>query len=795
MVSTESLTGRIHIGSESNNRVPYGFPDRHHSTTCFRPKQAVVVTTAIVITIVTKAIPKKWPSVIHATPTLPRVQALTCFKCTHVSMSTAMHADGTCGVVSLGDLGRRITSGRAVRFLEPERRNGSLDRLVDGHGRPCGQMKGTWSGSAIGFLLPQLQRCFGSPVPGHSYGCFGSTVEGSSGGYWRRPEKRRRTDSPFNESRTDQGRGQDLISNLPNECLLLIFSFLPIPGDRCRCSAVSRRWFALQAFLRRSEFRTNVVLPPRSRHEISRCVQGSSANDLRLGAMAIGMDACGILTELSVINTLPCSPLPHHHHHHHHRHVSDVGLSAIAQACSNLRSLALHYCTKVTDRGIATVAQNCRALKNLELTHAVSVTNHGLVILATRCLKLASLSLTACPRVTDRSLEAFSKHSTHLKSITVARCPFITDYGILSIVVMLTKLETVKLSSMKLGDGVLRAIARSGEQIKTLALEQVWGVSVTGYRCIGETTRLKGLSLDACTGLTDRCFRRLSPTSFAGLKKVAMTSCSSLTDWSLLALTELAVGLESLHLDTFGAFTYRGLMIALRNCSRTLKALTLVKCDFRGRGALEQQEVYAPRLLPLPAQCSMLQTVKLEECEGLGDGFILWIGQACKSIADVSFVRMDSITDYGIKSFMNQLKGWNRISRVDLSGSAGVGNRSVWAVTRECKARLRSLLLRGCERVSDRGAAVITRRCTKLVELDLGGCSISDEAVEKVVGEDPPDLEVLSLAGCTRITDRSLDALDEYGGLGLNRLDLTGCPGLSQFRVNFIKIYIDVVDY
>ncbi|CAL9748933.1 unnamed protein product [Musa acuminata subsp. burmannicoides] len=661
-------------------------------------------------------------------------------------------------------------------------------------------MKGTWSGSAIGFIYLNCDAVFAPLLlftfftPHESYGCFGSTVEGTSGGSCRRPEKRRRTDSPFNESRTDQGRGQDLISNLPNDCLLLIFSFLPSPRDRCRCSAVSRSWFALQTFLRRSEFRANVVLPPRSRQESSRCLQGSSANDLRLGAMAIGMDECGILTELSVIDTLPCSLLPLHHHHHH-CHVSDVGLSAMAQACSNLRSLALHNCTKVTDRGLATVAQNCTALKNLELTHAASVGDHGLVILATRCLKLASLSLTACPRVTDRSLEAYSKHSTHLKSITVAQCPFITDYGILSIVVLLTKLETVKISSMKLGDGVLRAIARSGEQIKTLALEHVWGVSVTGYRCIGETTRLKELSLDACTGLTDRCFRRLSPTSFAGLKKVAMTSCSSLTDSSLLALTGLAVELESLHLDTFEAFTYRGLMIALGNCSRTLKVLTLVKCDFRGRGALEQQEVYPPRLLPLPAECPMLQTVKLEECEGLGDDFISWVGLACKSITDVSFVRMDSITDRRIESFMNQLKGWNRISRVDLSGSAGIGNRSVWAVTRECKARLRSLVLRGCERVSDRGAAVITRRCTKLVELDLGGCSISDEAVEKVVGEDPPDLEVLSLAGCTRITDRSLDALDEYGGLGLNRLDLTGCSGLSQFRVNFIKIYIDEVDY
>ncbi|CAL9082142.1 unnamed protein product [Musa acuminata var. zebrina] len=635
-----------------------------------------------------------------------------------------------------------------------------------------------------------------SPLPPSILRVASEPFEGSCGDMGdshRRPGKRRKIGSPAKESRDDRALCQDLIDDLPDECLLLIFSLLPAPRDRCRCAAVSRKWLALQVSMRRSEFGANAVLLPEARQEMSRCIKGGEANDWRLAAMAIGIDACEVLTHLSVMETLPSCPLPLQHAGNH-RHISDVGLFVIAQACTDLRSLALRNCIKVSDRGLAAIAQNCSALKNLELTNAFSVTDRGLMLIASGCPNLASLRLTACPSVTDRSLVAFSRHSTLLNSFAVAQCPLITDHGILSIVVLQTKLETLKISSMKLGDKVVQAIACHRKEIKLLSLEKVWGSSVIGYSWIAEASGLRALSLDACAGLTDGCFVRASPSiSFAGLTKVSLKSCPSLTDLSLLALTKLAVKLETLHLENFrGVFSYRGLVFALENCSHTLKELNLVNCGFYGHGT-EQQEG-EPCFL-LPQRCPALQTVKLEECEGLGDGFVVWVGQACKSVTDVSFVRMGSITDRGITSFLKQLKGWNEITRVDLSGCTRLGDRSVWAVTRECKGRLRSLALKGCGRVTDRGASVITRRCCRLVELDLGGCNIGDEAVEKLVEGDPSDLESLSLAGCAEITDRTLQALDEYGGLCLNRLNLTGCPRLSRSRIHLIKPYIDEVEY
>ncbi|RWW75084.1 hypothetical protein BHE74_00016908 [Ensete ventricosum] len=134
--------------------------------------------------------------------------------------------------------------------------------------------------------------------------------------------------------------------------------------------------------------------------------------------------------------------------------------------------------------------------------------------------------------------------------------------------------------------------------------------------------------------------------------------------------------------------------------------------------------------------------------------------------SDVSFTRMDFITDRGI--------------------------RACWAITRECKASLKRLVLRGCGRVNDRSAALIARRCAKLVELDLGGCDISDEGVKKLARDKPIDPEVISLAGCTRITDRSLLVLKKYMGPGLDRVNVAG---VSKAVINWLKFYIDAVDY
>lgn len=600
----------------------------------------------------------------------------------------------------------------------------------------------------------------------------------------RFPVKKARVSSQMDHKRVQVG-GQDLIDDLPDELLVHIFSFIPAIRDRCCCGAVSKKWSLLQASMPRSDYISRGFLLPRPTQEISRSFRGSEANDTRLVAMAIGIDARGVLTNLSVIGTLTDSSPPPPSGH---RSISDVGLSIVAGACKSLKSLSLFKCPKITGWGIGSVG-HCIGLERLELVDAMSVTDDGLVILAIRCLNLSSLSLVSCPNVGNHSLQAFAKYSRKLKSVTLASCPLITDSGIVSLVANRSGLETVKIASMKLSDIVLQAIACYSRKIQILLLDNVWGVSDMGYCWIGLARELKCLVLKACVGLSDRCLARVSSASFAGIRKLAINNCSLISDWGLFELTSSARELENVLLHSCKSFTYRGLMVAIGNCSQSLKTLALIKCDF-----LDEQRDQA-NSFPLAQHCPLLETVKVDQCRGIGDDFILWIGASCKQVTDVSFTRMDSITDRGIRCFLSQLKGSNKMARVDLTGCTRVGNWSVWAITRECKASLKRLVLRGCGRVNDRGAAVIARRCAKLVELDLGGCDISDEGVKKLARDEPIDLEVISLAGCTRITDRSLLVLKKYMGPGLERVNVAGCTGVSKAVINWLKLYIDEVDY
>ncbi|WOL13132.1 EIN3-binding F-box protein 1-like [Canna indica] len=282
---------------------------------------------------------------------------------------------------------------------------------------------------------------------------------------------------------------------------------------------------------------------------------------------------------------------------------------------------------------------------------------------------------------------------------------------------------------MKLTDIVLRAIACHGKQIQFLLLDNVCGVSATGYYWIGLATKLKCLVLNACASLADRSFATVYPFSFAGITKLAIDNCSFLTNRGLLELSMSVKKVESFLLHSCSTFTCRGLMLALRNCSRSLRTLTLIKCNFLGR---DQEGNDLP---VIAQQCPLLETVKLDECGGIGDDFILWIGESCK--------------------------------------------------------RLRE----GCRRVTDHGVVVIERRCEKLAELDVGGCDVGDEGVKKLARDEPMDLESISMAGYSRIIDQSLVVLKEHMGPGLNRVNVTGCAGVSWEMVNWLKRYIDRVDY
>lgn len=523
---------------------------------------------------------------------------------------------------------------------------------------------------------------------------------------------------PIKRPRNNCGASHvDFISNVPDDCLRYVFSFLPTKKDRMACSAVSKRWFNIQLDMVRSNLtRPNHQITPR---EVSRNLVGPGFSDLSLTTMLIGINSDEILTSLSLVGQgPPCQSKG--------CHITDVGISMFTGVCTRLRAISLCNCTMIGNIGLACLAYNCSALEKIELSNSSLVTDEGLKLLLMKCTALSFLSLDTCCYISDRSLEAVARYSTNLKSLELVNLPLVKGCGVTSILLNRLHLATLKIESINLSDEVLFSSAQN------------W--------------------------------------SLAELKNIAIRSPGQkLTDKGLRCLTRLAQ-MENLYLEGVEfAISFYGLMQILANCRHTIKSLELVRCT-----SCESKIRLSDFHLGMH-NFPRLRRVTLRRCRNINDEFLLMLGHACRTIKEVNLVELDSITNRGITRFMQNLHHANKINKIEITRCAKIGNPSVWAITRACGSKLKSLVIKNCTLVTDHGVGMIGTRCPKLINLDLGGTQIGDAGVAKIVDTHLFYLEELSLRKCTEITDASLVAIANAPFLmSLERVGLSGCTGLSK---------------
>lgn len=516
----------------------------------------------------------------------------------------------------------------------------------------------------------------------------------------------------------------DFINNMPDDSLRHVFSFLPAKKDRLACSAVSKRWFSLQLDIVYSKLTKSSSQI--SPRQVSRNLVGPSFSDLSLAAMLIGIDSDEILTSLSIVSQ--GSPFQSNN-----CQITDVGISMLTGVCTRLRAISLCNCTMIENIGIACIAYNCSLLERIELTNSQLVTDEGLILLVMRCTGLSSLSLNTCRNISDHSLKAIARYSTNLKSIELVNLPLVNRCGVISILLNRIQLATFKIDSINLSDKVF------------FSSPQKW--------------------------------------SLTELKNVAIKNSGyELTDKGLECLARLARKMENLYLEGFEfAISFSGLMQILVNCHHTIKSLELVRC-------IASESISMSDFCPGKHNFPRLQKVRLEQCKNISNEFLLMLGQACRHIKEVSLVEIDSITNRGIIHFMQNLYQADMIRKIEITRCAKIGNPSVWAITRACGSKLKSLVIRNCKLVTDRGVSVINSRCLKLINLDLGGTRIGDAGVQQIVNAHLFHLEELSLRGCTEITDASLVAIANTPFLiSLERVGLSGCTGLTKKGLELLE--------
>eukprot|EP00842_Homolaphlyctis_polyrhiza_P003481 jgi/Hompol1/4133/HPOL_003479-RA len=137
----------------------------------------------------------------------------------------------------------------------------------------------------------------------------------------------------------------------------------------------------------------------------------------RIDDKAIGDIVCFCGENVQVLNLRNCW------------HLTDQGLSRIAQYATRLRALNLSSVWEITDIGLSAIAENCNHLRFVELSNCRKLTDRAVLALLDRCDHLESIGLGYCKNLSDAIMDR--KGWSRIKRVNLQRCTGIFDGGYL----------------------------------------------------------------------------------------------------------------------------------------------------------------------------------------------------------------------------------------------------------------------------------------------------------------------------------------------------------------------------
>lgn len=596
------------------------------------------------------------------------------------------------------------------------------------------------------------------------------------------PRKRSRISAPFvfSGERVEQKK-QVSIDVLPDECLFEIFRRLPGGQERSACASVSKRWLTLLSNICRDELCSNSTteyLKPEEKSAenkaedqevesdgyLSRSLEGKKATDVRLAAIAVGTASRGGLGKLLIRGSNSV------------RRVTDVGLRAIARGCPSLRVLSLSNLSSIGDEGLCEIANGCHLLEKLELCQCPEITDKALLAVAKHCPNLTDLTIESCSKIGNEGLQAIGRGCPIMKSISIKDCPLVGDQGVASLLTSTSYVLTkVKLQALNITDVSLAVIGHYGKAVTDLALISLPNVSERGFWVMSNghgLQKLKYFSITSCRGVTDTGLEAVGK-GCPNLKQFCLRKCAFLSDSGLVSFAKAAGSLENLQLEECHRITQVGFFGAL-NCGAKLKALAMVNCL-----GIKDLKVG----LHLPSPCKSLRSLSIRNCPGFGNASLAVLGKMCPQLQHLDLSGLQGITDAGFLPLLENFEAG--LVKVNLSGCVNLTDKVVLSLAELHGWTLEMLNLDGCWKISNASMVAIAENCPLLGDLDVSKCMITDCGIAALALADQLSLQILSVSGCSLITDKSLPALGKLGQnlLGLN---LQHCNAISISTVDLL---------
>lgn len=587
------------------------------------------------------------------------------------------------------------------------------------------------------------------------------------------PSRKRSRDSApfvFAEERS-QKKKKASIDVLPVECLFEILRRLPGEG-RSASACVSKRWLTLLSNIRKEELCKEDITEKKAEDQefesdgyLSRSLEGKKATDVRLAAITVGTASRGGLGELFIRGSNSgCG-------------VTDLGLKSISHGCPSLRVLSLWNVDSVGDEGLIEIADGCHLLEKLDLCQCPAISDKALFALAKNCPNLTELTIESCSNIGNAGLQAVGRSCPNLKSISIKSCPLVGDQGIASLVSSTSYVLTkVKLQALSISDVSLAVIGHYGKAITDLALTSLPNVGERGFWAMGNgqgLQKLKSLTIASCQGVTDMGLEAAGK-GCPNLRQFCLRKCVSVSDNGLVSFSKATASLESLQLEECHRITQYGFFGALLNCGAKLKAISLVYCL-----GIKDLNMGLSKL----SRCESLRSLCIRNCPGFGDASLTVLGKLCPELQHVEFSGLERITDAGFYSLLESCE--TGLVKVDLSGCVNLTDKIVSAMAESHGWTLEMLNLEGCKQISDASLVAVADNCSLLSDLDISRCAVTDFGIAALARANHLNLQILSLSGCSLISDRSLPALGKMGQT-LVGLNLQHCKAISSSTVDHL---------
>ncbi|GAA0150677.1 hypothetical protein LIER_09562 [Lithospermum erythrorhizon] len=343
------------------------------------------------------------------------------------------------------------------------------------------------------------------------------------------------------------------ISQLPDDCLCLIFQFLDCYEDRESFGLTCHRWLKIQNSGRVSlQFECSFTYLG---------ISSLSQTPISIGSFHLNR----MLNRFKQLQSLSLSGCVE---------LSDSDLMGLQSYGPSLQCLYLDCCFGVTDNGIGFIARGCPNLTIVGL-YRCNVTDVGLHMLSSACMGLRDVNLAHCSLISDNGIKAISRSCRQLRAIRISYCRNISGVGFQGCSPTLSYLEA---DSCKLESEGILGIA-SGGGLEYLSLFDLnWWLTGNVLTTIGSglVTKLKVLNL--------RCCRTIDDDSITAIAE----GCPLLQEWNLALCHEVrlagwkSIGLncrnmKKLHVNRCRNLCDRGVK-ALREGCRQLSVLYISGC-------------------------------------------------------------------------------------------------------------------------------------------------------------------------------------------------------------------------